>query len=74
MTTPCACAEFTRIAIGPLEIPVGLMPLIMLIVAVAILPGIIKGMLNRRRFANAIRDGQPARRVGPAGDEELVGP
>lgn len=39
------------------------MPLIMLIVAVAMLPGIIKGMLNRRRFANAI--GTASRHTAP---------
>ena len=52
--TPCACAEFTRLTIGPVEMPIGLTPILVAVVAVAILPGIVTGFIRRRRFDSAV--------------------
>lgn len=52
--TPCACAEFTRVTIGSVEIPIGLTPILVAVVAVAILPGIVAGFIRRRRFDSAV--------------------
>lgn len=51
----CACAEITRVAIGPFEVPIGLTPIMVGVVAAAMLPGIILGAVRRARFASALR-------------------
>lgn len=51
----CACAEITRVAIGPFEVPIGLTPIMVGVVAAAVLPGVVLGAVRRARFASAIR-------------------
>ena len=53
--TPCACAEITRIAVGPIEIPIGLTPILVAVVVAAILPGVVLGFVRRQRFHAAMR-------------------
>lgn len=51
----CACAEFTRVAIGPFDVPIGLTPIMVGVVAAAVLPGVVLGAVRRARFAAAVR-------------------
>jgi hypothetical protein len=58
--TPCACAEFMRITLGPIDVPIGLTPLVIGAVLTAMLPGLVRGALRRRRFAKLLRSSEPA--------------
>lgn len=58
----CACAEITRVAIGPFEVPIGLTPIMVGVVAAAVLPGIVLGAVRRARFASAVRSAASERR------------
>ena len=51
---PCACSEFTRITIGPLSVPVGIMTLVFGLIAAIFLPAMLWGLALRRREARAI--------------------
>jgi hypothetical protein len=45
----------TRVAIGPLDVPIGLTPIPLGAVALLILPGLVVGFVRRRRFEAATR-------------------
>lgn len=51
---PCACAEFTRIQIGSISLPVGILTLLFAGVALLLAPGLLAGWLTRRREARAM--------------------
>lgn len=53
---PCACAEFTRVSIGPFSLPVGILTVVFGLVLLLLLPAIAWGAVLRRREARAMAD------------------
>ncbi|MDO9016389.1 MAG: hypothetical protein Q8S73_24160 [Deltaproteobacteria bacterium] len=51
---PCACAEFTRIQVGPFELPVGILTVLFASTALLLAPGMISGWVARRSEARAM--------------------
>lgn len=51
---PCACAEFTRVQLGPFNFPVGILTVLFAATALLLAPGMLSGWVARRREARAM--------------------